>query len=98
VRRGAKIDSNHRTIKVGIRARGYRVFDTAAHGAGFPDLVIPLKNGRVALLFEIKPEDSGKVTQEECNFMMQIVEPVYRMASTVEQIDEILQSVERTAE
>ncbi len=94
MRRAAKQDGNHRTIKVQLRASGRRVFDTSNLGDGFPDMVIPLKNGRVAMLFEIKPEEGGRVTREECTFMMQIVEPVYRMCDSFEQIDEVLKSVE----
>ena len=97
MRRAAKLDSNHRPVKAELRAIGYRVFDTAKHGEGFPDMVIPLKNGRVCLLFEIKPETGGEVTKDECSFMMQVVEPVYRIVSRSEQIDEILQIVERQA-
>jgi Holliday junction resolvase len=89
------VDGNHREIRTQLRSAGYRVFDTSSHGEGFPDLVVPLKNGRVALLFEIKPEEGGQVTKDECTFMMQIVESVYRMADTFEKIDAILQTVER---
>ena len=96
MRRSARLDSNHRAVKIELRARGYRVFDCASMGQGFPDLVVALKNGRVAMLFEIKPETGGEVTKAECQFMMQIVENVYRMTSSAEQIDEILKEVERT--
>src|SRR5258706_1497113 len=86
MRRASKIDSNHKNIRQSLHDMGRRVFDTAAHGEGFPDLVVPLRNGRVALLFEIKPETGGEVTKDECYFMMQIVEPVYRMVDSFEQI------------
>jgi Holliday junction resolvase len=89
-----KRDANDKDIAKELRARGYRVFDTASFGDGFPDKVVMLKNGRVALLFEIKPETGGKVTKDECKFMMQIVEPVYRMIDNAEQADAVLQSVE----
>jgi hypothetical protein len=98
MRHAAKLDGNHKATVKELRARGYRVFDTSRHGEGFPDVVIALKNGRVALLFELKPETGGEVTQDECNFMMKIVEPVYRIATGAGQIDAILDRIERTAE
>lgn len=94
MRYARRIDGNHKDIRTEVRARGYRVFDTSRHGEGFPDLVIALKNGRVALLFEVKPETGGEVTKDECVFMMQIVESVYRMVTTADQIDAVLRTVE----
>jgi Holliday junction resolvase len=94
MRRAAKVDLSHKEIVKGLRQIGRRVFDTSAHGDGFPDMVVPLRNGRVALLFEIKNESGGKVTKEECTFMMQIVEPLYRMVDSLEQVNSILEHVE----
>ena len=94
MRHAAKVDLSHKEIVKGLRQIGRRVFDTSALGDGFPDMVVPLRNGRVALLFEIKNESGGKVTREECTFMMQIVEPVYRMVDSLEQVNSILAHVE----
>lgn len=94
MRHASKVDLSHKEIVKGLRQIGRRVFDTSAHGQGFPDVVIPLRNGRVALLFEIKNESGGKVTKDECTFMMQVVDPVYRMVDSMEQINAILEAVE----
>ena len=94
MRHYAKKDLSQKPITDDLRARGYRIFDTSKHGEGFPDAVICLRNGRVALLFEFKNETGGTFTADECKFVMKIVEPVYRMATNAEQVDAILKSVE----
>src|SRR5678815_2355037 len=94
MRLASKVDLSHKDIVKGLRQIGRRVFDTSAHGEGFPDMVVPLRNGRVALLFENKNETDGKVTMAECKFMMQIVDPVYRMVDSLEQVNAILEAVE----
>jgi len=82
------------TFRERVTAKGERKWQAIVRREGFPDKVVMLKNGRVALLLEIKPETGGKVTKDECKFMMQIVEPVYRMIDNAEQADAVLQSVE----
>lgn len=94
MRRAARTDSTHKSIKEHLRASGYRVFDTAKFGDGFPDLVVVTKTGRVAIFFENKAEGEGEVTRDECKFMMQIVEPVYRIVWNGEQAGAVMAAIE----
>jgi hypothetical protein len=89
-----RTDKNQSDIISGIRKCGYRVFDTSASGEGFPDMVVIGKDGRVALLFENKREDRGEITKGELTFMMTLVEPVYRIVTTPEQVIDIMQALE----
>jgi hypothetical protein len=90
-----RTDKNQGDIISGIRKCGYRVFNTSASGDGFPDMVVVGRDGRVALLFENKMENEGKVTPAEMTFMMQIVQPVYRIVTTPEQVVDIMFELEK---
>lgn len=88
--RAKRVDGNHADIRKSLRAAGFVVHDTARLGEGFPDMVVVLENGRVALLFEIKTEDGGKFKPDEIAFMLKMVQPAYRVVTTAAQGIEIL--------
>jgi hypothetical protein len=94
MRHAARKDRSQGSIIKTVRELGWKVFDTSRLGDGFPDMVVALKNGRVAMLFENKEQNGGEVTPTEARFMMRLVEPVYRIALSPEQVIAILQSVE----
>lgn len=93
-RRAAKVDSNHAEIRDGLRELGFIVKDTSRHGDGLPDLVVLLKSGRAALLLEVK-DTNTEISKSELQFMVQIVEPVYRIVTTVEQAAAALQESDK---
>lgn len=88
--RAKRVDSNHADIRTKLRKAGFTVHDTSRLGEGFPDLVVVLENGRVALLFEIKTEDGGQFKPDEVSFMLKMVQPAYRVVTTAEQANDIL--------
>lgn len=88
-----RTDGNHKEIRDGLREIGYTVFDTSQ--TELSDLVIVMKSGRVALLTEIKPESGGVVTSGEVRFMLQIVQPVYRIFQTLEQAIDVITRLEQ---
>jgi hypothetical protein len=57
MRRAARVDSNHSTIRKAFRKLGYVVADTSRLGNGFPDLVISAN--LITALVEVK--DGAKV-------------------------------------
>lgn len=98
-RKKSKTDKNHALIRDGTRLAGYFVADTAALGDGFPDLVIADRAGRVALLWEVKTP--GEVnqqiitfTEKEVSFMMQIVDPVYRVGTELQDVINVMRELD----
>ena len=84
-------DINHKPVADAFRAAGCIVTDTAALGAGFPDLVVVAPDGRV-LLVEVKtPENmrAGKI-EREVEFMVRHVTDSYRIVATPEQAAAII--------
>lgn len=66
--KGKRVDSNHGTIRDGLRELGYQVYDSSAFGKGFPDLVVALKTKHKAAVFlEIKTE-KGKTNKTQNMF------------------------------
>lgn len=94
-RRVGNKDRNHDQIKDDLRAVGFFVIDTSALGHGFPDLVVVNRQGRVALLFEVKDVDfhGAEKVKSEVRFMLQMVDPVYRIVTSSEQAIEIMEQV-----
>lgn len=70
MRKFARKDGNHKEIIQAFRDLGASVFDTAALGFGFPDIVIGMKGSNV--LVEIKdgslPPSKRKLTPDEIKF------------------------------
>ena len=62
MRRAARQDTTHRTIRDELREAGFSVFDTSPMGFGFPDLVIG-KHG-LNMLVECKTPKGRKSAQE----------------------------------
>lgn len=85
---GRRVDANHAEVKAALKAAGCVVVDTHALGQGFPDLVIVRPDGVCALLIEVKAAPS--VTRPEVEFMISLVNPVYRIATSPEQAVEIV--------
>ena len=78
-----KRDSTHQSIKDALKACNLRVIDCSQFGDGFPDLVCVREDGRV-LLVECK-SDGGRMTGAEILFVMQLVNPAYRIFYDAEQ-------------
>jgi hypothetical protein len=91
MRQKARTDGNHKDIMTALRKAGYKVISTHQAGSGFPDLVVIGKTGKVAILMEDKTRES--MTPDEVEFILKLVDPVYRMAFSPEQAVEIMQSV-----
>lgn len=87
---GKRVDSNHSEIRSALRKAGFIVYDTSKFGEGFPDLVVVLKNGRAAILTEIKPEGGGQIKPDEVTFMLKLVEPAYRIVMSSQQAIDVL--------
>jgi len=99
-RQKARVDKPHDQIKKALKQAGYNVIDSSKFGGGFPDLVVVLKTGRVALIFEVKnPPDHPtwrrpEFTEAELKFMMQLVEPVYRVIDDPQSAIDLLYQIE----
>jgi len=92
-RHNKRVDGNHAEIRDTAKAAGYFVADTARMGDGFPDMVIVNKIGRVALLFEVKTP-ATPMKPAEVKFILKIVQPVYRIVMTGQQVIDIMQGLE----
>lgn len=57
MRRKARVDANHASIRAALRSCGWAVVDTSRVGSGFPDL-LAARGGRIELI-EVK--DGAKV-------------------------------------
>jgi len=79
-------DANHKAVVTALRGAGMRVFDTAALGDGFPDLVVVRQDGRVFLL-EVKSDivSGASKLANEIEIMISLVSSSYRIMSTPEQ-------------
>ncbi len=83
-------DANHKIIVQALRKAGMRVFDTAALGEGFPDIVVVRPDGTVRLV-EIKSDTadvnaSGATKMaNEVTVMVSLVSETYRIVDSVEQ-------------
>ena len=87
-----RTDANHVPIKNALRQAGFTVIDCAKYGDGFPDLVVITRSGR-AVLVEVKTETGAQVKKAQLNFMLQLVEPVYRIVTGEEQAIEVIQEM-----
>jgi len=91
MRRAAHTDTEHANIRQALRAAGFVVIDTSSQGSGFPDLLVVAPDGRVCLM-EIKTIENmraGKLVKE-IEFMLKLVNPIYRMTSSIDQAIEIM--------
>ena len=98
-RRKANTDKDHTLIRDGMRQAGYFVADTSSMGDGFPDLVIANRAGRVALLWELKSRGESNpqiinFTEKEVNFMMKLVDPVYRVGTELQDVIDVMQEID----
>lgn len=66
MRRAAKVDTNHATIREAFRRMGFSVADTAKLGDGFGDLVI--SRDQVTALVEVKRDRKAKLTEDQIKF------------------------------
>ncbi len=73
-------DKNHKEIVEALKRAGMRVFDCAALGSGFPDLVVQRPDGRVFLV-EVKSDESTSATKlkREVEFMCRLLPEEYRI-------------------
>lgn len=76
-------DSNHNLIRKALEAVGLVCYDTSKYGEGYPDVVAVRDDGRVFLV-EIK-SDTAPVQPAQCQFMLRIVNPCYRIFFDAEQ-------------
>ena len=69
MRRAARRDANHATLREGLRVRGYWVRDTGDLGNGWPDLAVRDPRSGVVKFLEIKdpakPPSARKLTPAE---------------------------------
>jgi len=85
-----RTDSSHAPIRDYLRKHAavlnlQAVVDTHDLGDGFPDIIAILKNGTLALMFEIKGEKIRPTDlDDEIRFMLKLVSPVYRIVQTPE--------------
>jgi len=57
MRRAARVDANHASIRDGLRDVGYDVCDLSDVGGGIPDLCVRDPAGGVPTFFEVKDAD-----------------------------------------
>lgn len=95
MRRRARRDSNHAAIRDGLRQLGVWVWDTAALGDGFPDLLV-CHQKQFALL-EVKDgtniPSKRRLTADEADFFASCPGPVFR----VHTLDEALEALAEAA-
>jgi len=87
-----RTDSSHAPIRDALRKAGWRVFDTSSGGVA--DLLVVLKSGRAAIIVEAKPEKGGKITPQECRYMLQLVDPAYRIFTDPQEAVDIMSEIE----
>lgn len=87
MRRAAKRDANHASVRDALRKAGLWVCDTAAMGNGFPDLLAWRKTTGFVLL-EVKdgtlPPSARKLTEAEADFFDSCPGPVHVVNSVEE--------------
>ena len=76
-------DNNHAAIQEALEKCGLKCINTSQFGSGYPDLVAIREDGRV-LLVECKGDDTP-MTGAEVLFVMQLVNPCYRIFYDAEQ-------------
>lgn len=92
-------DKNHKVIVEALRKAGMRVFDTAALGSGFPDVVTVRPDGRVFLVEikseskDINPSGASKI-KNEVEFMLKLVQEEYRIFDDPESAVEAMADIE----
>lgn len=92
-------DKNHKAIVEALRKAGMRVFDTAALGSGFPDVVAVRPDGRVFLV-EIKSQtkdinaSGASKIKNEVEFMLKLVPEEYRIFDDPESAVEAMADIE----
>lgn len=98
MRRAAKVDENHATIRDALRAAGAWVWSTASQGNGFPDLLVWHRATGFQLL-EVKregPPSKSRLTPAESSFIRGCPGPVY-VVRTVEEAVATLRGPQLTA-
>lgn len=94
--RAKRTDGPHAPIRDHLRKRKAElgiqdVVDTHGLGEGFPDLLIPLDNGLVVMLFEVKGERIIPTDMhDEIRFIMRQASPNYRIIRSVDQAEQAI--------
>lgn len=93
-RRGGRkrTDSNHAAIRQALRNVGYTVFDTSQ--SDLADLVVVLKDGRCAIIVEVKPENGGIFKQGEVRMLVKLIPEVYRVFQTDDEAIRVMEKIE----
>lgn len=91
--RAAKTDQSQREVVSVLRQLGYKVVVTSRMGEGFPDLVVILNDGKV-LLVEVKSGDGFSFTQDEVEFLVDMVNPAYRAVLDAEGAVRMIRSID----
>ncbi len=89
-RYAAKKDTSHNEIAQAAKSLGCKVKDTSKFGDGFPDMVIILPNGKV-MLVEAKTEGKIDFSQDELRFVIDLVQPCYRVLTNAEGVVKMVQ-------
>jgi len=93
VRHAKRTDVNHATIRDGLRAQGYEVFDFSAVGGGVADLAVKI-TPTMSVWLEVKKDKKEKLTDKEVIFQMLWFD-CYRVVTSV---DEAVSAIEQTKE
>jgi len=91
VRHAKRTDVNNATIRDGLRAQGYEVFDFSGVGGGVADLAVKI-TPTMSLWLEVKKDKKEKLTDKEVIFKMLWFD-VYRVVTS---IDEAVAAIEQT--
>ena len=76
MRRAARTDANHATIRDALRSVGCSVADTSAVGQGFPDLVIGFRGA--TMLIEVK-DGSKAPSRRKLTPEQELVKHIYAL-------------------
>ena len=87
MRRGAKVDGNHKAIVDAFRACGCSVVSLAAHGKGVPDLLVA--RGAWMRLVEVKMP-KGTLTDDQKAFMAAWRGPEIVVVKSVAEVIDLL--------
>lgn len=81
MRRRARVDANHASIRAALRSCGWTVLDTSRLGHGFPDL-LAARGGRIELI-EVKDGAKAKSAQKATALECQVYDELARAGVTI---------------